>query len=344
MFLKNKLTIVLLTTLLLTACNDDSSEETSNADLQEPKVFEQWTSFRITEKSTDSGMDDSSLVTIMAGTKSTLTIDDNNLFENKELFNLEEKKQKLTPNYATTTGLFGSNQKHQQYGDHLGKIDISKTNQWVILPTLLNGNGKFIRKINYKVLDITGKNVLDTLDPDLSVRFNGIPAFSPIYSSVATELYKKMYINKFPEGSKCIQIASIEQNSDVLILEKYSEPNDSPYDQNTIKTWWENKKIEGEKISIFNSVEAFISDYSSSGAAKFNNTYYWAKQSSKGEFFSFATYVTNNKEALDDEADLSESGEKYSDIYEVLSKNSCHYFNPEAANFISELVKLKIST
>ncbi|MGE8597944.1 MAG: hypothetical protein ACN6N2_01055 [Acinetobacter calcoaceticus] len=339
MFKKNKILIVIFLSLLIVACHD-SNESNGNSSESKPKVFEQWSSFHFAERSIGTGVEEAPFKYVITTVRSTLTIDDNNLFEKKDFFNLNEKEQRLTPSYATYTGFYGSNEKHQEYGDHLGKINTSTINQWTFSPTLLNGTGEFNRITKYRVLDIAGQNVLDTFDPNLSIRFNGVPLFDDVYGLAALKFYKKLYSSNFPVGSKCIQLISVEQNSDVLTLERYPEPNVDPYDQNTIKEWWEDSKSQGDQVSIYKDTEAFILDFSNSGAAKVNNTYYWAKPSLKGEVFLFAKTVAKNKEKFVDEEELYESEIKYSEIYDELSKKSCHYFNPEATMFVSKLADL----
>lgn len=336
MFKKNKILIAMCSSLLLVACND--SDE--NIEESKPKVFEQWSSFNFAEKSIGTGVEEAPFKYVIATIRSTLTIDGNDLFEKKDFFNLNEKEQRLTPSYATYTGFYGSNEKHQEYGDRLGKINTSTINQWTFSPTLLNGTGEFNRITKYKVLDIAGQNILDTVDPNLSIRFNGVPLFDDVYGLAALKLYKKLYSSNFPVGSKCIQLISVEQNSDVLTLERYPEPNVDPFDQNTIKEWWENRKLEGEKVSIYKDTEAFILDYNNSGAAKVGDTYYWAKPSLNGEFYSFAEIVAKNKENFVYDEEVNQSEIKYSEIYDNLSKKSCHYFNPEATMFINKLADL----
>lgn len=65
------------------------------------------------------------------------------------------------------------------------------------------------------------------------------------------KFYKKLYSNNFSVGSKCIQLISVDQNSDVLTLERYPEPNSEAYNQNLIKEWREYRKSGGDKISIY---------------------------------------------------------------------------------------------
>lgn len=342
MMKKNKILIAMCSSLLLVACND--SDE--NIEEPKPKVFEQWSSFHFAERVIVTGLDEPPVRRVIATVRSTLTIDDNNLFEKKDFFNLNENEQRLTPNYATYTGFYGSNEKHQKYGDLLGKVNTSTTNQWTLSPTLLNGTGEFNRITKYKVLDISGQNVFDTFDPNLSIRFNGVPLFDDVYGLASLKFYKKLYSSNFPVGSKCIQLISVDQNSDVLTLERYPEPNSEAYNQNSIKEWWEYRKSEGGKVSIYKDTEAYILNYENagatynSGAAKVKDTYYWANPSLKGEVFSFAKTVAKNKENFVDEEELYESEIKYSEIYDELSKKSCHYFNPEATMFINKLADL----
>lgn len=227
----------------------------------------------------------------------------------------------MTPSYATYTGFYGSNEKHQKYGDLLGKINTSTINQWTLSPTLLNGTGEFNRITKYKVLDISGQNVFDTFDPNLSIRFNGVPLFDDVYGLAALKFYKKLYSSNFPVGSKCIQLISVEQNSDVLTLERYPEPNSEVYNQNSIKEWWECRKSEGDKLSRYKDTEAYVLGSYTTGVAKVSDTYYWANLSLKGEVFSFAKTVAKNKENFVDEEELYESEIKYSEIYDELSKN-----------------------
>jgi hypothetical protein len=339
MFKKNKILIVIFLSLLIVACHD-SNESNGNSSESKPKVFEQWSSFHFAERSIGTGVEEVPFKYVITTVRSTLTIDDNNLFEKKDFFNLNEKEQKLTPSYATYTGFYGSNDKHQKYGDLLGKINTSTINQWTLSPTLLNGTGEFNRITKYKVLDISGQNVFDTFDPNLSIRFNGVPLFDDVYGLAALKFYKKLYSSNFPVGSKCIQLISVEQNSDVLTLERYPEPNSEVYNQNSIKEWWEYRKSEGDKLSIYKDTEAYVLGSYTTGVAKVSDTYYWANLSLKGEVFSFAKTVAKNKENFVDEEELYESEIKYSEIYDELSKKSCHYFNPEATMFINKLADL----
>lgn len=345
MFQKNKVLTILLMSLVITACNDDNdSDNHGNSNEQKPKLFEQWSNFHFAELDNGyDGEDNSIWVTILTTERSTLTIDNDDLFEKKDYFKLKVNQKTLTPSYATNTGFYGSNKNHSQYGDHLGKINTSITNQWIVSPNLLNGAGKYTQTTHYKMLDIAGQNVLDTLDPDLSVRFNGIEAFGPVYGAEATKFYKKLNNSSFPVGSKCIQVISIEQDSDVLTLTKYPVPNVKPFDQDTIKASWEYQKLHGYKSLIYKDTEAYITDYSdsgisdynNSGEAKVNNVYYWAEHSLKGETFSFAKFVEKNKNDMDANTD-----KKYSQKYEELTKKSCRYFNVAATNFINELADL----
>lgn len=344
MFQKNKLLTLLLMSLLITACNDNDSDSHGNNNEQKPKVFEQWSNFHFAELDNGyDGEDNSIWVTILTTERSTLTIDNDDLFEKKDYFKSNVNEKKLTPSYATKTGFYGSNEKHSQYGDHLGKINTGTTNQWIVSPNLINGTGKYTQTTHYKMLDIAGQNVLDTLDPDLSVRFNGIQAFDPVYGAEATKFYKKLNNSIFPAGSKCIQVMSIEQNSDVLTLTKFPEPNVKPFDQDTIKASWEYEKLHGTKPLIYKDTEAYlidyvdsgIGDYNVSGDAKVNSVYYRARHSLKGETFSFAKFVKKNKDEMDANAD-----KEYSQKYEELTKKSCRYFNVEATKFVNELASL----
>lgn len=125
--------------LLMVACND--SDE--NIEEPKPKVFEQWSSFHFVERVIVTGLDEPPVKRVIETVRNTLTIDDNNLFEKKDFFNLNEKEHKLIPRYATYTGFYSSNKKHQKYGDLLGKINTSIINQWSFSPILLNGTGEF---------------------------------------------------------------------------------------------------------------------------------------------------------------------------------------------------------
>ncbi|RZF55629.1 hypothetical protein EXE30_02145 [Acinetobacter halotolerans] len=346
MIAKKKMLIFFLG-LLLSACNDNN-ESLITTDNIKPIIFEQWTKFNFVEREPylypipddifGEGSDDGSA--IVSSSRTTLTFYDNDLYEKSEFFDMHFNHQIQFKSYVTNNGIFESNTTHQQYGRHLGKLTLIDEDEWVLSPTLVSGTGNFSKTTNYKVLDISGQKVFYTIDPQTAIKFNGIPYFDPIYGVEATRLYKKLSSSTFLSGSKCIQIQTVSQDQDTLDLIHYPKPAPVPYDQVSIQALWERYKAESNRKILFKDTEGYIADYGNSGVAKLNGIYYYLNFYAKGEVFSFEKIVDEVKKEFDYIDDLDLSGSNYSGLYVDLSKQSCHYFNPQATELINNLTGL----
>lgn len=334
---KKQLLVTVLSAILLSACND-SNDSSSNTNVEQPKRFEQWSSFALT--SVFFPVEDEAGGLNIYTEKTTLTIDNNEIYKKVEGAASSPKQSVIYQNYITQNGVFGSEVKHQ-YGYKLGDVAVTDQSKWVVSLPLVSGTGSLSETTQFKVLNISGQKLFYTMDPYTALQFNGVPYFDDIYAHGGNvwELYSKLSTAVFPEGSTCIQIQDISQDQETFNLFNYELPVESPNDSATLKTEWDRIKLNGGSPLVLKDVEYFLQS-NNNGIAKYHDAYYRVIGMNKGITYSLNDQVTKQKAALQSlTAALGPSDIDYPKLFEEMAKQSCYYFNPTATQAIDAAVK-----
>lgn len=336
MIQKKQLLVTVLSAIFLSACND-SNDSSDNTNVEQPKRFEQWSSFTLEEVFFP--VEDEVGGLNIFTEKTTLTIDNNEIYKKVEDPSSSPKQSVIYQNYITKDGAFGNETAHQ-YGYKLGDVTVTDQSKWVVSLPLVSGTGSLSETTQFKVLNISGQKLFYTMDPNTAIQFNGIPYFDDIYfhDGNVWELYPKLSTAVFPEGSRCIQIQDISQDQETFNLFNYELPVESPNDSATLKIEWDRIKLNGGTPLILKDVEYFLQ--SNNGIAKYHDAYYRGAVKAQGVTYSLNDQIAKQKASLQSLTEaLGSSDIDYPKIFEETAKQSCHYFNPTATQAIDVVIK-----
>lgn len=334
--IRTKVTMVLASLLLLSACND-SNDSSSNPPIKEPTRFEQWKSFQFGAISKDDA--DHSDQDELFSTTTTLTIDNNIIYNQIEQSALNPSAAVLYNTYAAQNGIFENTIQHAKYGYELGKIKVTDSAKWVVSPTIVNGSGVLEETTNFKILDISGQKMLYSMSPSTAIQFNGVPYFDDIYHGKLAGLYTNLSNAVFPAGSTCIQVQDKSQNQSTFNMLNYKQPVTTPNDQNSLKAEWDQLKSLNSPLKVLKDTEYYVST-DSTGIAKYHGAYYRGLEKAQGSTYSFADQIAKEKAYFVMVAEeMGPTDKNYTALYEASAKTSCHYFNPTASQAIEAIVK-----
>ena len=337
MIQKKQLLVTVLSAIFLSACND-SNDSSNNTNVEQPKRFEQWSSFKLDGIYTDSGETDGQMDVFSE--KTILTIDNNEIYKKVEGTVVSPKQSIIYQNYITKDGVFGNNIAYQ-YGYKFGNVAVADQSKWVVSLALVNGSGSLNETTQFKVLNISGQKLFYTMDPNIALQYNGVPYFDDIYSHGGNvrQVYSALSTAVFPEGSTCIQIQDVSQDQKTFNIFNYELPVKSPNDSAFLNAQWNGLKANGNTLGTLKDTEYYVSS-DHNGFAKYHDAYYRGVEKNQGITYSLSDQIVKQKAFFELMAEDTESLDiDYPKLFEEMAKQSCHYFNPIATKAIDTVIK-----
>ncbi len=142
---------------------------------------------------------------------------------------------------VTQNGVYEDGDVHAEYGTYIGSAKVSD-NKWTLTPYSKIGSSGLQFIHSYKKIDIGGKSFNEIINPyDAWVLKHDLTGTYPI-SSTVQRFYTANNATKFPNGSTCLQLDTIENNQEYIELQKDTE-NDA-----NVKKIWETEATKGTGV------------------------------------------------------------------------------------------------
>lgn len=220
-------------------------------------------------------------------------------------------------------------------GRLIGNLNL-QSNTWTLEPYSSIGSKDLILKFDYKTVDLSGKPILQFLEPVdyliISKNFNKLYAIN----DKTLNFYKTFASATFPAGSSCIQPQNGENNAEYLEL--YANLNDKD-EQNFYKEQWNDYRLSTDAIlknmkdtTAYLKLEDEDEDDEKTGYALYKNQYYGAYFTPKGSELN----VNELKKLLDN---IYKNQKDTAELLKTALDNTCTYYNPTAAKGIATAIK-----
>ena len=332
-------TIILLSLFTLTACNDDNSN--SQPPVVQQKT-EQWVKFQIPGNPI-SNEDDS----ISEYSSVAVTIKDGKLYEKKYHPLLSSIGQE--PLLVTLDSIYKNGPENKDYGTLIGDITVTNTD-WLVKPYSPININQLEIKSEYKLINIGGQNILESIEPNLAINYKNIPYTDDLYSPSQHDLISRIKDKKFPTGATCLQLQKTTQNQDSLQLTLAA-------DQVEVKNAWDNE-YEVKLPDYYKQTQAYLATTANAinpfykldltylmdnvtyylGIAKYDNKYYYAKKINKGTRFDPGVFNTYNFDYYKNNIDVFYPEQGVSAQFTKALAQSCDYLDPVATKAVYDIL------
>lgn len=322
------LSLSIFTAITLIGCgggggsSSDSSVNNNPNTPEENNDFQQWGFFEI-----NGGYNDDALsLDYSTGTINQGKIYDQNDFENGNDLTITQNGiyQDFGPKdskygYLVGTGSFkGLVLTHQHYSP-IGSTDLVFTS-------------------TYKKIDLSGKNVLATLEPEHQWDLTNKSTVN--FGTVRNAYYNRVKDLTFPAGTYCMQQLTYSNNQENLLAfsngneKKYFDDYAAQYSQNTQGRIF--KKTYKDTVAYLYSYEGNDAD-ATHGYAEYKGQYYEVERHAKGLQYSLADEIQNEKDNI--QSSLTDAERKLA-IQRIESQNNlCTWYNNTASTFIQNNMK-----
>lgn len=322
------LSLSIFTAITLIGCgggggsSSDSSVNNNPNTPEENNDFQQWEFFEI-----NGGYNDDALsLDYSTGTINQGKIYDQNDFENGNDLTITQNGiyQDFGPKdskygYLVGTGSFkGLVLTHQHYSP-IGSTDLVFTS-------------------TYKKIDLSGKNVLATLEPEHQWDLTNKSTVN--FGTVRNAYYNRVKDLTFPAGAYCMQQLTYSNNQENLLAfsngneKKYFDDYAAQYSQNTQGRIF--KKTYKDTVAYLYSYEGNDAD-ATHGYAEYKGQYYEVERHAKGLQYSLADEIQNEKDNI--QSSLTDAERKLA-IQRIESQNNlCTWYNKTASTFIQNNMK-----
>ncbi len=328
------LSFAVLSSLLLTACGGggsdssntnvngtpDNNNPTDNGQNPSTTSDQSWSSFFIDQIYSDS--DDG----VLGSDEDHITIKDGKYYaKNTNTLNEDDLGHSII---ITQNGVYEDGDVHAEYGTYIGTAKIDN-NKWTLTPySKTNSSGlQFIH--SYKSIDISGKPFNEVINPqDAWAIRNNLTNTYPI-SNTLKRFYTTNNATRFPEGSTCLRLDTIENTQEYIELQL-----DTENDKNVQKIWErEAAKTSDTDKKIFKDTVAYITyQYEDADTyAKYQSKFFSGNYYSKGLEFSLAEFIDDLKQ---DANNYTGQNKEIADDYIDAYKNTCLLFNETASKAI----------
>ncbi|OTG72346.1 hypothetical protein B9T26_10465 [Acinetobacter sp. ANC 4169] len=320
------LSLSIITAFTLVGCGGGGSDsiyqgiDTGSA--QENKDFQQWHYFEI-----DGGYNDDALsLNYSIGTIDQGKIYDQNNFEYDNDLTITQNGiyQDFGPKdskygYFVGTGSFKNLVLTHQHYSPIGSTGLVFTS-------------------TYKKIDLSGKNVLATLEPEHQWDLSNEPTVN--FGTVRNTYYNRVKDLTFPAGAYCMQQLTYSNNQENLLA--YSNGDEKQYFDDYAAQYSQNaqsrifKKTYKDTVSYLYSSEGTDAD-AAHGYAEYKGQYYEVARNAKGLQYSLADEIQNEKDNLP--STLTDADRKLA-IQRIESQNNlCTWYNDTASTFIQNNMK-----
>jgi hypothetical protein len=346
MITKKCLALTLSSLFLLSACSDDDKNDSGSAPQPTPPKTEQWTKFKIPGNQTDPN--DSEIYAEYSS--QTFTIKDGKLYVKS--FNPELAGIGKNLIHSTLDSIYSNGTVDKTDGTLAGNITVTNT-EWLLKPNSPININQLEIKSEYKLLNISGQDILESIEPYIAVNQRNVPYTDQLYNHNIKVLatLEQFKGKKFPNGATCLQLQKTTQNQDTWELQLYN-------DQNAAQNIWYDY-AEGASPEYHRQMEGFISPEISKanmpyihqddftplmsnvdfhwGIAKYNNKFYSVRKTGKGVRFDPTPFKNKQQSYFNGYDEYYPEIAIEAQIKKAL-ENSCDYLNPVATKAVYDIL------
>ena len=282
-----------------------------------------------------SEMSDDTTQKILGYDIDTITIKDGQYYTKNEN-NLGYNQEADMSFLVTADGVYEDGPKHPTYGVNIGSVTGSPANFTLKPYSKIASKGLTFNQ-SYKTIDLSNKSLSEVINPyNAWVIKNNLTSQFPI-SDTLSRFYNASAATKFPAGSQCFQLTKSENNQEHIELY-----NDTKNQKNVMDIWNQeaNKIAADTQKKIFKDTTAFITSQHPQydTYAKFQSDFYAGDYYSKGIDFLLSDEISNMKEDINQNSDLT--AEEKANVLEYINitNNLCTVYNNTATETIRNAI------
>ena len=316
------LSVVICTSLMLSACGGGSSESTSTNTNQSQPSDQTWTSFGINSYTSNPKLN---YLTVTRAIK-----------QGNEYYKINALTNQPTETYITTNGVYEHGPITND-GRLTGKINKTDTTIERVAYSEIGSSGlKFTSKI--KTLNVSGKNIAETLHP--------YHYYAAKYNAEHTQGINQAYLIlsnfTFPENSVCYRKTHEMANENYLQLFQPPIDVDSEQYAQSLKDSWDAHTLDSEFSRLFfKNTEAYIHRIYDGGVALHQGQHKPAQYftlAKMAENFAVPQDMKNNSSIDVFKTYISTDQDKVDALINSL-ENSCDYFNETASKALHKALE-----